>query len=453
MALAIDSSSPAAVSSSTTTVTSPSFTAPANSLIVVSAAIGNSSGSGLTTGTITDSLGSTWTMKRRQNASGFGSAEIWMLDAGSSAVARTVTLTGNGTTGKGVVLAVTVFTGAETVASQTGASNGTSTSAWTITLTASRSNSSHVIGATSRSTSAVAGLTPNTSTTITGSLLDSSNGESYVTWRSTNLASGVSTIYGFTNGTSATQEHVCYEVMVSTAAPPTTISSGDTGSGSDAVAGLTARLSSADTGTGADAASIAATTSTADSGTFTESATIRVTDGDTGTGTEGAAVGVPIHDGDTGTVTDAVAALSATLTASDTGTLVDAGAVRRPVSDGDVGSFTDAASVIKNARPTDGDSGQFRETASVAQFGQFFRPPAVVENHIFHARVSRQQSVGVTVLKKSGAYTAISDPTAEQVGTADIAYLGGRDYLIDDTEKAALIAAGYGSFIITKAIA
>lgn len=55
--------------------------------------------------------------------------------------------------------------------------------------------------------------------------------------------------------------------------------------------------------------------------------------------------------------------------------------------------------------------------------------------------------VGVSVLKEGGFYSEVIEPTAERVTAADAAYLGGRSYTIDSTERAALIAAGYGAYI------
>lgn len=50
---------------------------------------------------------------------------------------------------------------------------------------------------------------------------------------------------------------------------------------------------------------------------------------------------------------------------------------------------------------------------------------------------------GVTVLKSSGFYRSIPEPSAEDIEAADIAYLGGRDYLVTLPEAAELRAAGY----------
>jgi hypothetical protein len=56
-------------------------------------------------------------------------------------------------------------------------------------------------------------------------------------------------------------------------------------------------------------------------------------------------------------------------------------------------------------------------------------------------------SVGVSVLKEDGFYSEVIEPTAERIEAADAAYIGGRSYTIDSTERAALVAAGYGAYI------
>lgn len=55
--------------------------------------------------------------------------------------------------------------------------------------------------------------------------------------------------------------------------------------------------------------------------------------------------------------------------------------------------------------------------------------------------------VGISVLKEGGFYSQIVEPTAERVTAAEVAYIGGRSYTIDSTERAALVAAGYGAYI------
>lgn len=60
----------------------------------------------------------------------------------------------------------------------------------------------------------------------------------------------------------------------------------------------------------------------------------------------------------------------------------------------------------------------------------------------------RWVDVGQTVLKFGTSYRLYRYVSAEDVEAADVAYLGGRTYLVSDTEGAALIAAGYGSNLV-----
>lgn len=55
---------------------------------------------------------------------------------------------------------------------------------------------------------------------------------------------------------------------------------------------------------------------------------------------------------------------------------------------------------------------------------------------------------GVSLLKELGIYRQISDPSAEEITAADVVYLGGHVYEITPEEAAALVAAGYGSWIV-----
>ncbi len=112
--LAIDGSSPVAVTSTGTAVTTASFTPPANSLLVAIVALGNASGSATPSGSLTDSLTNGWTKTLSNYLGGDAGNEIWTWREGSSPAARTVTITGSPGTTLGVQLAVLVFTGAAT---------------------------------------------------------------------------------------------------------------------------------------------------------------------------------------------------------------------------------------------------------------------------------------------------------------------------------------------------
>jgi hypothetical protein len=75
-----------------------------------------------------------------------------------------------------------------------------------------------------------------------------------------------------------------------------------------------------------------------------------------------------------------------------------------------------------------------------------FRTPTILEEmdgeyHPLFSRIKIQK--GITVLKNGSTYRQIRYPSSEEWTAATIAYLGGIDYEVDATEKAALEAAGY----------
>lgn len=77
----------------------------------------------------------------------------------------------------------------------------------------------------------------------------------------------------------------------------------------------------------------------------------------------------------------------------------------------------------------------------------YFTPPTVPRRNVSPAdRLFSRIAIptGVTVLKQpSGAYVQVEFPTPEQINEAAVAYLGGHVYPVDDSEAAALLAAGY----------
>lgn len=374
MALAIDASSPAVKTGTGTTTTTASFTPPANSLIVAVASCGNGAGTTGTTAsvTITDSISSSWTLKKRQNLSGSGSSEIWMLDAGGSPSARTVTAT---TSLPGVALTVLVFTGAAAVASQTGTNIFGTPAVWQTSPTPTAVGSYFVsVGCDTSSNYA---LTANANTTTLNAFNDSTNGETLGHWRSTALTSSLTAIsYGFTNTPGQSVVYTQQEVLA--AATTTPISSGDSGTGTDSASVLVPKSS-----------------------------------GDTGSGTEGSSVisVTPKADGDSGFAVEAA----------------------------------DAVGVSRNQAATETITS--KDAAVVAKSTWRFTPPS--RSILWQVKPGTSLFVtidqGLSVLKTSGSYSQVETPSAEAVEAADIAYLGGRSYPIDDTERAALIAAGYGA--------
>lgn len=82
-----------------------------------------------------------------------------------------------------------------------------------------------------------------------------------------------------------------------------------------------------------------------------------------------------------------------------------------------------------------------------------FKPPTVDEPwprlrpHRFWDRITIPR--GITVLKEGDSYRQTRDPSAEEVDLADITYLGGYRYEVEDEEALALQAAGYGAYLTT----
>jgi hypothetical protein len=75
-----------------------------------------------------------------------------------------------------------------------------------------------------------------------------------------------------------------------------------------------------------------------------------------------------------------------------------------------------------------------------------FRPPTVEEGPagggrlFYFYRLAR----GITVIKQNDAYSLIRYPLDEDLATYQEYYLGGRNHTVNDSTKAALIAADIG---------
>ena len=51
---------------------------------------------------------------------------------------------------------------------------------------------------------------------------------------------------------------------------------------------------------------------------------------------------------------------------------------------------------------------------------------------------------GITIIKSGGVYSQIRYPLDEDLADYDVVYLGGRDHVVSEAEKAELIAGGVG---------
>jgi len=79
-----------------------------------------------------------------------------------------------------------------------------------------------------------------------------------------------------------------------------------------------------------------------------------------------------------------------------------------------------------------------------------FTPPTVEEVVILDGASGLRTKVdrGVSVLKTAGAYRQVRSPSQLECIAADVVYLGGHEWEItDQDEYAALIAAGYGTYL------
>lgn len=87
-----------------------------------------------------------------------------------------------------------------------------------------------------------------------------------------------------------------------------------------------------------------------------------------------------------------------------------------------------------------------------------FEPPTVTDGARFRADADATTKAlfghfaghlrGVAVLKNGDAYVEHEFPYSDDITSADVAYLGGHVYVVDDTEAAALSAAGYGDRLV-----
>jgi hypothetical protein len=223
VAIAETANAPAATGGTTTAVTSASFTPTASSLLVAVCVIGNSTGSGTVTGTLSDSLTGAWTLVKRQNAAGLASSEVYVQDVGASPAARTVTLTGTGgTNAKGTSLVVKNLTGAAAAASQTGVTVGSTagtTAALSITPGATGSYLVHALGYNPSSLT----LTANANSTSLRATADATNGETYGICKGTNASTASTAVsLGWTNTglTSGSAVQVAAEILASTGSTP-----------------------------------------------------------------------------------------------------------------------------------------------------------------------------------------------------------------------------------------
>ncbi|HET6212150.1 MAG TPA: hypothetical protein VFE14_04660, partial [Micromonosporaceae bacterium] len=345
-----------------TTATTASFTPVANSLLVAIACGGG--GTAVQTVPVTDSLGSTWTLLKRANTNNFaGVTEIWVMDAGSSPSARTVTATLTGSDGAGISLCVKVLTGAQPAATCLGGFTVLhTTTAYTISITTTTAGSLACAGLVDSTASGV--LTANGITTAWQSENDGTDGHKLAAFRATSLTGTPgATVIGFTNGAANNQAIVAVEILAATGGTP--ISLADAGAGTDSIA-ATAIVPVADSGAGADTIGAVATAPLADVGSASDAVAVTVPIGiaDSGSGSDTALVGFGIAVADSGAGSDALT-VSAAVPVSDSGSAADAAAVTAAVPIADAGSAADARVATATVPLTDAGSGSDAVAAGV----------------------------------------------------------------------------------------
>lgn len=74
-----------------------------------------------------------------------------------------------------------------------------------------------------------------------------------------------------------------------------------------------------------------------------------------------------------------------------------------------------------------------------------FRTPTVSEGPAGEGTLFERFRLvrGITVLRINGEYFQVRFPSSEEVQAAEVAYIGGYSYEVDEAEKTRLEAAGY----------
>jgi hypothetical protein len=340
-----------------TTATTASFTPVANSLLIAIACGGG--GTAVQTVPVTDSLGSTWTLLKRANTNNFaGVTEIWVMDAGASPAARTVTATLTGSDGAGISLCVKVLTGAQPAATCLGGFTVVnSTTAYTISITTTTAGSLACAGLVDSTGSGA--LTANGITTAWQSENDGTDGHKLAAFRATSLTGTPgATVIGFTNGAANNQAIVAVEILPATGGTP--ISLADAGAGTDSIA-ATAIVPVADSGAGSEAIAASATAPLADAGSGSDAAGIAATVAvaDSGSGSDAALVGFGIALTESGAGSDALA-VTAAVPLADSGTAVEALAETVVTPLADAGSAADTVAAAATVPVS--DTGSASET-------------------------------------------------------------------------------------------
>src|SRR5574340_1733091 len=488
MALALDASTPTQVTSTTSaTLTTASFTAPANALLVAFISFDSGPAGTVRTFTISDTGGLTWTLVgRRSNGTntpaGTGTdGGVYVFSATTTtSAARTVSATESARSNpEGLQLAVKVFTdtgGAPTVGNVTGFTTASGLPSLSVTTSAANSWVWSVPSDWTQSGLGTAG----TSQTLTDEFNPTGSYTGHA-WKqnSTTATSGTAVTMNLTAPANQQVNQLAVEIKANAGA------AGGAGSVSGAVAwhgsaagsavhtgsvsgallwhgaatGTTTRTGSV---SGAIAWHGAATGSAVHTGSvsghvaWTGSATGSAATGGSVAGHiawTGSAAGSAVHSGSiaaavawhgaaTGTTTHTGSASGLfRFAGAATGTTTHTGSVASGISW--IGSATGVSAVAKVGSV----NGTLTWTASPSGHRMWTFTPPYVLDHALTIEDTYFQKVrlkyGQTLLKFGTSYQQVHNATPELLESADAIYLGGHTYQVSDAEATALTNAGY----------
>jgi len=181
----------------TTNQTTASFNPESGALLVALVAGDGIGSTGTITASVTDSLGGSWTLLKRQNANTSlvgGTAEVWCRDSPGTALTVS-TSTSGAAAAPGGQLVVRTLIGALATASQPGATAGASPASAAVQVSVAAGTGNKIYGAAlNYDTSTVMTVLGNT--TAISQFADATNGDTWEAFKSTGDTAGTAT-YGY----------------------------------------------------------------------------------------------------------------------------------------------------------------------------------------------------------------------------------------------------------------
>jgi len=369
VAIALDASTPAAVTSSGASTTTAAFTPPSASILLACVSADANNGSSDETVSVSDSASGTWNQAILQNANGGAVSAIFWRLVPTSPGSITVSCTDN----KGSVakrLRVQVWTGTDQT-NPIGATGQSTTAAVSYTSTVDQSQG------------VSCGLTANATLTAggTGNTLDDETGgfdsgdATFVLIRSALTTPAGSTVTLTIAGTSTIGHHVAVELVPPAAATnyagpwtgPTPGRIGPTGQWTPPpvdTSPTSAAVALADAGSSAEAVTVAAAACLADTGSSAEAlavtAAVPVTDA--GASAEALTVAVAVPLADAGSTAEALS-VAAAVALADAGSAADTLVAGIAISPADAG--TSAETLASTAAVPLADTGAAAQTLAI----------------------------------------------------------------------------------------